>query len=201
MAYAQALFWTDFETTGLPNGNDFSGVHILEVAVVITNFDLQPITGYKEVIAMTKTAAEAIQANDYVKKMHTDNGLIAASVAAARSGEGRTTADVEGELLDLIRENTTFDKGEFMIAGSGVAAYDHPLIKAKMPRLAKFLAYYPFDIGVQRRTALILSGNRELVNPTPRSYQDGQKEHRAWDDVMAHIEEAKRWMEFYRSLP
>jgi len=201
MAYAQALFWTDFETTGLPKGNDFSGVHILEVAVIITNFDLQPLTGYKEVIAMTRTAAEAIKGNDYVKNMHTKNGLIAASVAAARSESPHTTADVEGELLDLIRENTTFGKGEFMIAGSGVAAYDHPLIKEKMPRLAEYLAYYPLDIGIQRRMALILAGNRELVNPTPRSYQDGQKEHRAWEDVQAHIEEARRWMEFYRELP
>ena len=201
MAYPQALFWTDFETTSLPDGNDFSGVHVLEAAVIITDFDLIPISGYKEVVAMTKAAAETLSHNDYVKNMHSKNGLIAASVAAARSGEGKTVHDVEGALLDLIRETTTFDKGEFMIAGSGVAAFDHPLIKYWMPKLNQFLAYYPFDIGVQRRTAKILAGNRDLVNPTPKSYQDGVKEHRAWEDVQAHIEEAKRWRDFYRALP
>lgn len=195
--YAQALFWTDFETTGLPEGNDFSNVHILEVAVVVTNFDLEPLAGYKEVVKLTRAGADALRGNEYVLNMHKNSGLLQASAKEATA----TEADVEQEIIKLFKEATTFDAGEFMIAGSGVAAFDHPLIKQRMPELAKWLAYYPFDIGVQRRVAQILGKGRQFINPVAKSFQDGVKAHRAWDDVQAHIEEGRRWMEFYRGLP
>lgn len=193
--YPQALFWTDFETTGLPEeGNgiiDFRGVHVLEVGVIITDFDLQPYSGYQEVLKLTQPGLEAIKANEYVRDMHLKNNLIKDSRSAVHSLQ-----DIEDELLALIRETTTFDAGEFMIAGSGVAAFDHLLIKAKMPRLAKMFAYYPMDIGVIRRGSRILAG-QAVVNPTVASFGES-KTHRAYDDVQAHLEEAGVFREFFR---
>lgn len=185
MPYPTRLLWTDFETDGLPDGMDYSVINILEVAVIVTDFDLEPQVGYSEVLKMTPAAAERIRANDYVKQMHGKSGLLRDSVNATH-----TVAQVEAEILDLL------DQEQYMIAGSGVAAFDHPLIKTQMPRLAQRLAYYPFDVGVMRRTAKILAG-KEIVNPTLASYGE-TKAHRALADVKAHILEARTFQTYFR---
>ena len=200
--YPSALGWIDIETTSLPVEDcerqviDFSTVHVLEFAVVLTDFDLNPLGGYKEVLKLTHEAAEVIRANEYVRKMHVVNGLLKESINAPADN---TLQYVEGEVIKLIKETTTFDEGEFIIAGSGVAAFDHPLIKVKMPRLAKYFAYYPFDIGVERRVSKILA-RRDIINPVKASFEDGVKVHRAMDDVKAHLLEAERYRDWFRSV-
>jgi oligoribonuclease (3'-5' exoribonuclease) len=201
--YPQLLVWTDIETTGLPDEDsdreviDFSDLHVLEIAVIVTDFDLQPISGYEEVIKLTSAGADAIRANDYVKKMHTVNGLLKASISAPVEN---TLAMAEAEIVKLFQETTSFSPGEFMIAGSGVAAFDHPLIKAKMPEMSKWLAYYPFDIGIERRMSKIFTGGHEIIRPVKASYEDGVKVHRAMDDVKAHLDEAQRYREWFRKV-
>lgn len=192
--YPQRLFWVDVETDGLPDGNDFGVVNVLEVAVIVTDFALNPEAGYEEVIKLTRAGADRIMKNDYVKKMHADSGLLQAS---ARESEF-TLAEVEKNIIEVLKE-TTLDKGDFMIAGSGVAAFDFPLIKQKMPELASWLAYFPMDIGVLRRTVKVLAG-KDLVAPVKESFEDGIKAHRALADVQAHIKEAESFRDFFRSL-
>jgi oligoribonuclease (3'-5' exoribonuclease) len=188
------LFWTDFESTGLPVRNDFTGVHILEVAVIVTDLNLNPVGGLTEVIDMTAEAATAIKANPYVKDMHTRSGLLKESIENARAGRGMTEAKAEQAIIDLLAEHSAPD--DFIIAGSGVAAFDHPLIKERMRDLATWLVYYPFDIGVMRRTARILTG-KEIVTRTDSSYGD-TKAHRALADVKGHLEEAKKYQDVLR---
>lgn len=197
-----ALAWIDMETTSLPDEDaereviDFSTVHVLEFAVILTDFDLNPFGGYKEVLKLTHEAADVLRGNEYVRKMHTVNGLLKESINAPAEN---TLQYVEGEVIKLIKETTTFDQGEFIIAGSGVAAFDHPLIKVKMPKLSKYLVYYPFDIGVERRVSKILA-QRDLINPVKASFEDGVKVHRAMDDVKAHLLEAERYRDWFRSV-
>lgn len=191
--YAQCLLWCDLETTTLPVGNDYSGVHVLEVAFILTDFDLEPYEGYQESIKMTRAAADSLRANDYTKKMHTENGLIKDCIASTV-----TLAEAEAEVIRMIEEKTTFEPGEIMLAGSGIAAFDRPVIKHWMPKLDRWLAYYPFDIGVDRRVTKILAG-KDVINIPNESYGD-TKAHRAWADVQAHLEEAKRKREWFRSV-
>jgi oligoribonuclease (3'-5' exoribonuclease) len=192
---AQCLVWVDAETTDLPKGNDFSDVHVLEVAAIVTDFDLEKYAGFHSPIKLTKAAADSLRANDYTREMHQKNGLI----RDCAGEDASDLASVEAQIIQMLKDKTTFDKGEFMLAGSGVASFDFPLIKAKMPELASWLTYYTFDIGVMRRTANILAG-KNVVNPIPRSYDNDVKEHRAWDDVLAHIEEAERFRTWFRSV-
>lgn len=192
--YPRFLIWTDIETTGLPVGNDFSGVEVLEVAIIVTDFDLTPKVGYEEIVTMTPLIAERIRANPFVKEMHGKSGLLVDAVAAAREGKNVTLADIENEILDILGEMG--DADSFMIAGSGVAAFDYPLIKAKMPTLAQWLAYYPIDIGIMRRSGKILAG-REFVSHTAQSYGEA-KVHRAMADVRAHLEEAGKYRQVFR---
>lgn len=197
---AQQLIWVDLETTGLPTEHDecidFSDVHVLEFAMIITDRSLNiQANGYTEVIKLTQPAADALRASEYVKKMHTENGLIKDSIFATLS-----LADVDMEVDRLLRTETTFDKGEFAIAGSGVAMFDFPLIRAKMPRLASWLAYYPYDFGIERRISKDLAG-RDLINPTHSASYGDTKVHRAMADVEAHLREAQAYRDWFRSLP
>lgn len=198
---AQQLIWVDLETTGLPTEHDecidFSDVHVLEFAMIVTDraLNIEAVGGYTEVIKMTRPAADALRANEYVKKMHTDNGLIKDSLAATMSLD-----DVDLEVDQILKTGTTFDKREFAIAGSGVAMFDFPLIKAKMPRLASWLTYYPYDFGIERRITRDLAG-RDLINPVHSASYGDTKAHRAMADVEAHLREAQAYRDFFRSLP
>lgn len=190
--YAQQLAWIDVETDGLPEGDDFSTVNVLEFAMIVTDFDLEPQTGYTEVVKLTKAGADRIRANDVVKDMHMTSGLIKDSAAGTF-----TLAEVEEQAIETLKTKTSFEKGQFMIAGSGVAAFDFPLIKQKMPELAKWFAYYPFDIGIFRRVSKIMAG-RDIINPNTASYGES-KAHRALADVQAHMEEAGKYRDWIRA--
>lgn len=179
------LFWTDLETTSLPVGTGFTDVHLLEIAVIITDFSLNKLGGYSEVIKLTPEAAESIRNNKFVREMHTKSGLLKESIQDATT----TMAQAEREIVGLLNEFG--EPGDFVIAGSGVAAFDHPFIKDKMPDLNLFLVYYPFDIGIFRRVSKILSG-RHLVPYNGASY-GAEKVHRALADVQAHLLEAEQY--------
>lgn len=188
-----ALLWVDVETTTLPDGNDFSGVDILEISVIITDLDLNKIAGYSEVIKMTKQGAEALKKNDYVRKMHKENGLIADSLKSEV-----TVAEAEQQIIEMIKHDTTYDPGEFAIAGSGVAAFDFPLLKYHMPKLVKFLAYYPYDSGIFRR--MLKLSARDFVVPTISKSSGDEKDHRSLADVTAHIEEMRGFQDWFKEI-
>ena len=188
-----AIFWVDLECDGLipepVNGVvDYNQLNILEVAVLITNLQLEPITGYKEAVKMTRAAADNIKANPEVLDMHRGSGLVQACVESAK-----TISEIEDEIIAMLDEEVPGIS--FYIGGSGVAAYDHPIIKALMPKIAARLHYAPYDIGIARRMSKTMT-NRDVVN-IPRSYQDGVKTHRAWDDITAHFEEGVAFQTFF----
>jgi oligoribonuclease len=178
-----AFLWLDLETTGLDMEQD----QILEVGVILTDFDLNKIDGYQEVIKLTKQGAERLRANDVVKKMHQENGLIKESAAATL-----TLPQVEEAIIKWLKEDTTFDKGEFMLAGSGNAAFDFAWIKKHMPQLASWVAYYPADVGIFRRMVRIFNGGRDVIG-SPAVSNDG---HRSMSDLEYYIEEAKLYRDW-----
>lgn len=191
--YPSLLCWVDLETTGLPEGNDFSGVEILEVGVIVTDFDLKPYFGYQGVVGINETIKAALVKNPDVVKMHLESGLLKDVKESVDSLQS-----IESEIIGMFKTKTSFDKGEFMIAGSGVAAYDFPLLKEKMPELASYFAYYSMDTGILRRSMRLLSGGKDLVPPTLASFKEGEKEHRALADVKAHLKEAFTFREFFQ---
>ena len=194
--YAQCLLWVDIETPVLPGPkNDYSVTPPMEVAFLLTDFDLEPYEGYHEAIKLTRQMADILRGNEYTREMHRKNGLI----QDCRDSTV-TVEDAEREVIQMIRERTSFDKGEIMLAGSGVAAFDRPLINYWMPELASWLAYYPFDIGVDRRVAKILAGQDVINVPSASAGFGDAKVHRAWNDVQAHLEEAKRKRAWYRQV-
>ena len=124
-----------------------------------------------------------------------DEPALSAVVNARRKGvvEG-TLVGKKDEIIAMLDEEVPGIS--FYIGGSGVAAYDHPIIKALMPKIAARLHYAPYDIGIARRMSKTMT-NRDVVN-IPRSYQDGVKTHRAWDDITAHFEEGVAFQTFFQ---
>lgn len=191
--FPSALVWLDLETTALADGNDYSGVEILEVAVIVTDFDLKPFFGYQGVVRMNDKIKASLKNNPYVVKMHLENGLLKASKESTD-----TLAEIESEIVGMLKSKTTQEKGEFMLAGSGVAAYDFNLIKERMPELASWLVYYSLDIGVVRRASRILSGGAEIVGQVPTSGDEAA--HRALDDVKYYIKEARLYQKLFHEI-
>lgn len=189
--YPSALFWVDLETTGLDAQND----PILEIGVIVTDFDLVPHFGYKGIVKLSdehKTRLRLPQ-NEIPLRMHAENGLI----KEAKESED-TLQVIESEIIGMLKNKTTQGKGEFMVAGSGIARFDMDVLKYQMPELFSWFAYFPFDVGVLRRSSRILAGNRDVVPPIRESFQEGQKAHRAYEDVKAHLAEGQEYRKFFR---
>jgi oligoribonuclease len=184
--YPQALMWLDLETTGLDKDQD----QILEVGIIITDFDLNKLDGYQEVIKLTKAGAERIRGNDYVKQMHQANGLIKESISATL-----TLPEVEAEIVAWLKDETAFDKGEFMLCGSGNAAFDFPWIKQHMPQLASWVHYAPGDVGIFRRMVRLFNKNQDVIG-TPATSLDPDKGHRSMADLEYYIEEARLYRDW-----
>ena len=68
---ADRLVWIDCEMTGL----DLTVDELVEVAVVVTDYDLNLIDpGFSVVIKPDQSALDTM--NDFVRNMHTESGLI-----------------------------------------------------------------------------------------------------------------------------
>lgn len=193
---ATHLVWIDLETTSLPTEHDevwdFSDVHILEVGLIVTDkaMVIHKVGGYQEVTKLTKAAAATLRSNDIVRKMHQESGLIKDCLAGTH-----TLADIDTE-IDALLSEVGIEKGMFAIAGSGVAMFDFPAVKTKMPKLNSWLAYYPYDWGIFRRLIESAVGHY-VTNPQLASYGD-EKLHRAMSDITAHLREAQAFRNWAR---
>lgn len=194
------LLWMDIETDGLADVHDgvidYSPVNLLEMGAILTDRDLniEPVGGYSEVLKMTSAAADRLRADDFVRNMHIESGLIKESIAATATLES-VDADLDAFLTDSGAE-----PGRVTLAGSGVAHFDHGFVQARMPRTSRWLTYYTFDVGVFRRVILAMAGG-PVANPKLDSYGTKSKVHRAMADVEAHLREAQGFRDWVRKLP
>lgn len=185
------IAWIDLETTGTDEFDD----PIIEAAVVITtdrhltevarrNWVIEPRRG----VGVT---LDRIRANQPVLDMHTNNGLL----ADLKSGEGLTDhATAQAEIVAFIKKFHS-GGGRIPLGGSGVSHFDRRFIAAQMPVLSDILTYWAFDIGSVRR----FGGLCGIKAPEEAS-DAAAKTHRAMDDVLMHVEEARWWIRFLRSM-
>lgn len=174
------LLWVDVETTDL----DPARCGVLEVAAVLTTTDLDVLDVYTA--AIPANPDELARMDDYVTAMHTGNGLLADCAASCH-----TVESVESDLLAMLDRHGV---GTLALAGSGIANFDRPLIRARMPQLESRLVYWSVDVGVLRRTYQMWAG-ASLVDANDR------KTHRAADDVACHLDEAAAFRDLFSSHP
>jgi len=164
------LVWIDCEMTGL----DINSDELVEIAVVVTDFDLNILDpGLDIVIKPDSSALENM--GDFVRNMHTSSGLI------EEIPQGVSVAEAEYQVLEYILRFVPEDQ-RAPLAGNSIGT-DRAFLTKYMPRLDKQLHYRNVDV----------SSIKELAHRWfPRAYfnapaKDGG--HRALADILESIRE------------
>jgi oligoribonuclease len=166
------LFWIDLEMTGLDEQKD----QILEVAVVITDYDFKPLEEYHRIVFQPDDVLQNM--NDWCKKTHGESGLTKAVAT------GTPLATVEKELLELIGRHYG-PKEQAVIAGNSVGN-DKRFVDRYMPEVAKRLHYRLIDV----------SSFKEIYREKYKIAFQKKNAHRAVDDIYESIRELSFYLSY-----
>jgi oligoribonuclease len=166
------LFWIDLEMTGLDETVDT----IVEVAIVITDLNFNPLEEYHRVIFQPEECLSRM--GDYVRKLHTSSGLI------DKIPHGIPLETAETEILDLM--NRHFEgRDRVPLVGNSVGN-DKRFIDKYLPEVAKRLHYRIIDI----------SSFKEIFRSKYNLSFQKKNLHRAVSDIHESIEELKFYLSF-----
>ena len=169
----------DIETTGLENG-----ALILEVALVLFDSNLNPVTHTSETIY--HPIGEVYEAmGDYVTDMHTTNGLLE---DIKNTNPEKTIRTVESNLCDWIAENTSGTP--LPMLGSSIH-FDRTLVSQQMPDLYEKFHYRSIDATSIKLAAQGLSAT-EIQAPEKIGTQ-----HRGYDDLLDSANTVKHYLNHY----
>jgi oligoribonuclease len=170
------LVWIDCEMTGL----DLEVDQLVEIAVIVTDFELTPLDEGFQVVIKPDASALA-HMNDFVTGMHRTSGLL------DEIPEGITVAEAEFQALEYIQRFVPLE-GKAPLAGNTIGT-DRMFLARYMPRLDRWLHYRNVDV----------SSIKELSRRWyPRAYFNAPSKdggHRA----LADIRESIRELAYYRS--
>ena len=174
-ATTDRLVWIDCEMTGL----DLAVDELVEVAVVITDFDLAPVhPGFSVVIKPDRSAWDGM--GDFVRAMHAESGL------AAEVANGVSLADAEYAVLEYILEHVPAAQ-HAPLAGNTIGT-DRAFLAKFMPRVDGHLHYRSIDV----------SSIKELAKRWfPRIYFNAPTKH-GGHRALADILESIRELQYYR---
>ncbi|MDJ0324506.1 oligoribonuclease [Cryobacterium sp. PH31-AA6] len=164
------LVWIDCEMTGLDLDKD----ELVEIAVVITDYDLNIIDPGLDIVIKPNDSALA-NMGDFVRDMHTTSGLI------TEIPHGVSAAEAEFEVLEYVLKFIPAEQ-KAPLAGNSIGT-DRAFLTRYMPRLDNQLHYRNVDV----------SSIKELARRWyPRVYfnapaKDGG--HRALADILESIRE------------
>jgi oligoribonuclease len=172
---ADRLVWIDCEMTGL----DLTVDELVEVAVVVTDYDLVPVhPGFTIVIKPDQSALDNM--GDFVRNMHTESGLI------TEIPDGVSLADAEYAVLEYILKYVPGVQTT-PLAGNTIGT-DRAFLAKYMPRVDGHLHYRSVDV----------SSIKELARHWfPRVYFNAPAKnggHRALADILESIRE----LDYYR---
>ena len=176
MTTADPLVWIDCEMTGL----DLSADALIEVAAVVTDYDLKPLGKGIDVL-IRPPAAALEQMGDFVRDMHTSSGLL------DELGNGLTMAEAQHAGLDYVRSLVPQPRTA-QLAGNSVGT-DKAFLVRDMPELVDYLHYRVVDV----------SSIKELAKRWyPRTFFHSPEKHgghRALADILESIDELRYYRE------
>jgi oligoribonuclease len=170
------LVWIDCEMTGL----DLSVDELVEIAVVVTDFDLNLLDPGFQVVIKPSDAALA-NMSDFVANMHRTSGLL------EEIPNGVSLAEAEQQTLAYIRRFVPLER-KAPLAGNTIGT-DRMFLAKYMPEIDQYLHYRNVDV----------SSVKELSRRWyPRVFfqaPDKNGGHRALADILESIRELR----YYRS--
>lgn len=169
------LVWIDLEMTGLDADRD----HVLEIATIITDDDLNPIGDGLQLVIHQPPEVLGLM-GDVVSKMHRDSGL---------TDEVRlstlTLAEAQQQTVDFIREHIP-EPGKVPLCGNSIGM-DRRFLNRWLPDIEQLLHYHVVDVSSLQELAQ--RWYPEAAGKRPRK----RKGHRALDDILESIEELRYW--------
>lgn len=172
---ADLLVWIDCEMTGL----DVSIDELVEVAVVITDYDLKPVDpGFSIVIKPDQAAYDNMA--EFVLNMHRESGLL------EEIPNGVSLADAEFAVNEYILKFVPTPKAA-PLAGNTIGT-DRTFLAKYMPRVDAHLHYRSIDVSSIKELSRRWFPRVYFNAPT----KDGG--HRALADILESIRE----LEYYR---
>ena len=167
------LIWLDMEMTGL----DPETCVPVEVAIIVTDADLEEKDRYAAVIHQGEGALTSM--NDFVRKMHTDNGLL------DKVRDSKTTLEeADSALAEIVAKHCP--EGEAVLAGNSIHQ-DRRFIARYFPQLEKRLHYRMVDVSPLKELVRRWFGEDAL-------YVKPESDHTALADTRQSIAE----LAFYR---
>ena len=175
MSKKASLVWVDLEMTGLVPGED----KILEVAAILTGWDLKPIKEYQGVVKVSEEIIKTRMVGEFWEKNRESyNGLV------EQNKTGKDVKEIEDELIKIIEQDC---KDTVYLAGNSIHQ-DRKFIEQEMPRLNKKLHYRMLDVSAWKvyfENAL----NKKFMKP---------EAHRALSDIQGSIDELKFYLNFLK---
>ena len=170
------IVWIDCEMTGL----DIKSDALVEIAAIVTDADLNQLDGGCSFVIKPPATALA-DMGDFVRKMHTDSGLI------NEFESGMTLQDTQEQLMTYLRTHIP-EPRKAPLAGNSINM-DRQFIARDLPAVDAYLHYRIIDV----------SSIKELARRWfPRAYFAAPKKsgnHRALGDIQDSIHE----LAYYRA--
>lgn len=171
------LVWIDCEMTGLNVREDA----LIEVAVIITDSDLNPVDqGIDVLITPDQSALDRM--NDFVRNMHTSSGLL------DDLARGVSMDEAQQQVMTYIRRHVP-QAGKALLAGNSVGT-DKTFLEANMPEVIRHLHYRILDVSTLKELAR--RWQRTAFEGAPVKHGG----HRALADILESIQE----LAYYRRL-
>ena len=166
------LVWLDLEMTGL----DVARHVIVEIAVLVTDAELEPIDDGLDVVVHQPPSALA-EMDDFVRDMHTRSALLPAIDASDVS-----LADAGAAALAYVQQHVP--AGVAPPCGNSIGV-DRRFLHSQLPELDAYLHYRSIDVSSLKELC------RRWYPDAYRQRPSKQETHRALDDVRESIAELR----------
>lgn len=167
------VLWIDLEMTGLDPIED----RILEVGVIITDWDFKEVTTYEAAVKVGPRLAERRMLKGPSAAFWKSHPETYKALVEQNLEKGRSARTVENELLELLDEH--FEKDIPIILAGNSIHMDRRFIENEWPRLNARLHYRMLDVSAWKVVFEGKFGKRYAK----------REAHRALDDIRGSIEE------------
>jgi oligoribonuclease len=171
------LVWMDLEMTGLDPASDT----IVEIATLVTDDELEVVAEGPDLVVHQPADALA-RMDDFVRKMHTKSGLLAAIESSTLSLE-----DAGKQTLDFIKQHVP-EPRTVPLAGNSIGM-DRRFLAAYLTEIEEYLHYRSVDVSTIKELC------RRWYPDVLANAPEKAGGHRALDDIRESLEELK----YYRS--
>ena len=180
MGIPKTILWCDLETTGLDPSRD----SVVEIAVFRADFTkpffIKDKPDFHQVLRFENWG----KVNSKVIEMHGKTGLLVESLLSDENSSIRVDDALFDQFFDVLPEKRSASPHDDLaiLGGGSVGSFDLQFIRANFPKFAGLLHHRVYDVSALKLFCLSMG----------MPYAKGEPAHRATDDVLASIAEAKR---------